>query len=82
MTEAVAGEMVMLMFVTGSVHVEVEVVLEAVEVVLVQVIAVLAGAAPQEVSARAAINAAKGRTIENSSADSGASEGAGDATAS
>ena len=48
-TETVAGEIVMLMLVTGSVQVEVDVVLVDVEVVEVHVIAVLAGAAPQEV---------------------------------
>lgn len=49
LTETVAGEIVTLIFVTGSVQVEVEVVVEEVDVVLVHVTAVLAGAAPQEV---------------------------------
>jgi len=47
-TEAVAGEIVTLIFVTGSVQVDVEVVLELVELVVVHVTAVLAGAAPHE----------------------------------
>lgn len=80
-TETVAGEIVMLMFVTGSVHVDVDVVLVEVDVVLVQVMAVLAGAAPQEVSARVAINAARGAITENSTADRDAGEAAGDARA-
>jgi hypothetical protein len=37
----VAGEIVTLMFVTGSVHVETDVVVEEVEVLVVQVTAVL-----------------------------------------
>jgi len=41
-TETVAGEMVTLMLVTGSVQVEVELVEDVVEAVVVQVIAVLA----------------------------------------
>jgi hypothetical protein len=53
-TEAVAGEIVTLIFVTGSVHVDVEVVDDEVEDVVVQVTAVLAGAAPQEVRLNAA----------------------------
>lgn len=80
-TETVAGEIVMLMFVTGSVHVEVDVVLDEVDVVLVQVIAVLAGAAPQEVSASAATNAARGAMTESSSAENDAGEASGDARA-
>ena len=44
----------MLMLVTGSVQVDVDVVLEAEEVVVEHVMAVLAGAAPQEVRPRAA----------------------------
>ena len=40
-TETVAGEIVTLMFVTGSVHVETDVVVEEVEVLVVQVTAVL-----------------------------------------
>ena len=47
-TETVAGEIVTLIFVTGSVQVDVEVVAELVVVLVVQVTAVLAGAAPQE----------------------------------
>lgn len=43
-TETVEGEIVTLMFVTGSVQVDVEVVAEEVEVLVVQVTAVLAGA--------------------------------------
>jgi hypothetical protein len=44
----------MLMLVTGSVQVDVEVVVEAAEVVFVQVIAVLTGAEPQEIRPKAA----------------------------
>jgi hypothetical protein len=44
-TETVAGEIVTLIFVTGSVQVDVVLVPEVVEVVVVQVTAVLAGAA-------------------------------------
>jgi hypothetical protein len=44
-TETVAGEIVTLIFVAGSVQVEVEVVVEEVVVVVVQVTAVLADAA-------------------------------------
>lgn len=80
-TETVAGEMVMLMLATGSVHVELEVVLVAVEVLLVQVIAVLTGAAPQEVSASTAISAATGAMAASSRADSDAGETAGKAKA-
>jgi hypothetical protein len=47
-TDTVAGEIVTLIFVTGSVQVDVVVVEDDVEVVVVQVTAVLAGAAPQE----------------------------------
>ena len=43
-TDTVAGAIVTLIFVTGSVHVDVEVVVEAVEVVVVHVTAVLAPA--------------------------------------
>jgi hypothetical protein len=43
-TETVAGEIVTLIFVAGSVHVEVEVVAEAVEVEVVHVTAVLGAA--------------------------------------
>jgi hypothetical protein len=60
-TETVAGEIVTLIFVTGSVHVDVELVLEEVEVVVVQVMAVLAGAAPQEFRPRSAATASNGR---------------------
>lgn len=48
-TETVAGEIVTLIFVTGSVHVDVEVVVEVVEVVVVHVTAVLVAVEPQEV---------------------------------
>jgi hypothetical protein len=44
----------MLMFMSGSVQVDVDVVLEAEEVVVEHVMAVLAGAAPQDVRTRAA----------------------------
>jgi hypothetical protein len=54
LTDTVAGEMVMLMLVTGSVQVDVDVVLEEEEVVVEHVMAVLAGAAPQDVKPRAA----------------------------
>jgi len=47
-TETVAGEIVTLMFVTGSVHVDVEVVVEEVEVLVVHVTAVLVGVEPHE----------------------------------
>jgi hypothetical protein len=47
-TETVAGEIVTLIFVMGSVHVDIEVVLEEVEVVVVQVTAVLVAAFLQE----------------------------------
>jgi hypothetical protein len=56
----VAGEIVTLMFVVGSVQVDVELVLVVLAVGVVQVIAVLAGAAPQEVSARPATTASVG----------------------
>jgi hypothetical protein len=49
------------MFVTGSVHVEVAVDVEEVDVVVVQVIAVLAGGAPQEVRPKKAMTATKNR---------------------
>jgi hypothetical protein len=45
----VAGEIVTLIFVTGSVHVDVEVVAEVVDVVVVHVTAVLGALYPQEV---------------------------------
>jgi hypothetical protein len=48
LTETVAGEIVTLIFVTGSVQVEVEVVAEVVEVLVVQVTAVLVVAGWQE----------------------------------
>jgi hypothetical protein len=48
-TETVAGEIVTLILVNGSVHVDTEDVVELDEAVVVQVTAVLAGAAPQEV---------------------------------
>jgi hypothetical protein len=47
-TETVEGEIVTLMFVTGSVHVEVEVVVEEVEVLVVHVTAVLVAVEPHE----------------------------------
>jgi len=50
---------VTLMLVTGSVQVEVEVVVELVEVVVVQVTAVLAGAAPQDTRLAAGASNAK-----------------------
>jgi hypothetical protein len=53
-TEAVAGEIVMLIFVVGSVQVDAEVDDDEVEVLVVQVTAVLTGAAPQDVSPRRA----------------------------
>jgi hypothetical protein len=59
----VAGEMVMVIFVTGSVHVELEVVVEAVEVEVVQVIAVLKGAAPHEASPSAAASKITNRRL-------------------
>ncbi len=51
-----AGAIVTLIFVTGSVQVDVEVVEEVVEVVVVHVIAVLAGAAPHEVRPKKAMS--------------------------
>jgi hypothetical protein len=57
-TATEAGEIVMLMFVTGSVQVEVELLLEPVDVFVEHVIAVLAGAAPQEVRPKSAVNKA------------------------
>jgi hypothetical protein len=60
-TETVAGEIVTLMFVTGSVQVEVEVVAEDVVVLVVQVTAVLAGAAPQEDKPKRAATNARNR---------------------
>jgi hypothetical protein len=45
-TDTVAGEIVTLMFVTGSVHVEMDVVVEEVDVEVVQTTAVLGGADP------------------------------------
>ena len=47
-TETVAGEIVTLMFVTGSVQVDVVVVVEEVEVVVVHVTAVLVAVEPHE----------------------------------
>jgi hypothetical protein len=58
-TETVAGEIVTLMLVTGSVQVETEVDVELVGVLVVQVIAVLTGAAPQETRLAAAPSNAK-----------------------
>jgi hypothetical protein len=51
LTETVAGEIVTLMLVTGSVQVLVELFVAVVDVEVVQVIAVLVGAAPHEASA-------------------------------
>jgi len=50
------------MLVTGSVHVDVEVVVDEVEVVVVHVTAVLAGLAPQEDSPQTAASTARKRT--------------------
>jgi len=61
-TETVAGAIVTLMFVTGSVHVDVEVVVEAVEAVVVHVTAVLVAAEPQEVRPKRAASKTKSRT--------------------
>ena len=47
-TETVEGEIVTLIFVTGSVHVDVEVAVEVVVVLVVQVTAVLVAVEPQE----------------------------------
>ena len=58
-TETVAGEIVTLMLVTGSVHVSVELFVAVVDVVVVHVIAVLAGAAPQEVRLKIAMDKIK-----------------------
>ena len=63
MTETVAGEIVTLMLVTGSVHVEVEVELDEPEVLVEQVTAVLAGAAPHEASPRTAASKANARSV-------------------
>lgn len=60
-TEIVAGEIVTLIFVTGSVHVEVEVVAEVVVVLVVHVTAVLAAAWWQEVSPNRAMSETKNR---------------------
>jgi hypothetical protein len=59
-TETVAGEIVILMLVTGSVQVDVEVDVEEVEVVVVHVTAVLAaGALWQEVRPNRAMTKTK-----------------------
>jgi hypothetical protein len=60
-TEAVAGEIVTLIFVAGSVQVEVEVVEELVEVEVVHVTAVLGALYPQEVRQKRATGKAKNR---------------------
>ena len=60
-TETVAGEIVTLIFVTGSVHVEVEVAVEEVEVLVVQVTAVLAGALWHEAALNTAMSEPKNR---------------------
>jgi hypothetical protein len=57
----VAGEIVTLIFVTGSVQVEVEVVADVVEVLVVQVTAVLAGAWWHEARAGRAASKTKNR---------------------
>jgi hypothetical protein len=59
LTETVEGETVMLMLVTGSVQVLVELFVAVVEVEVVQVMAVLAGAAPQDAKANVATNKIK-----------------------
>jgi hypothetical protein len=58
-TETVEGEIVTLIFVTGSVQVDVVVLVELVAVVVVHTIAVLAGAAPQEVRVKRAMSTIK-----------------------
>lgn len=58
-TEIVTGEMVTLMPVTGSVQVDEEVLLDAVEVLVTHVTAVLAGAEPQEARPNRAMSKAK-----------------------
>jgi len=70
-TETLAGEIVTLMFVTGSVQVEVDVVLEEVDVFVVQVTAVLAGAAPHELRPSAAARAKASTSREERSAPNG-----------
>jgi hypothetical protein len=60
-TEIVEGEIVTLIFVTGSVHVDVEVVVEVVEVVVVHVTAVLVAAEPQETRPKGAMSKIKNR---------------------
>ena len=54
-TEVVAGETVTEIPVVGSVHVDVDVAVEVVEVVVAQVTAVLAAVPPQEVKPKAAV---------------------------
>ncbi len=58
-TEIVAGDIVTLIFVTGSVHVDVEVVAEVVEVVVVHVTAVLVAVEPQEARPNRAVSKTK-----------------------
>jgi hypothetical protein len=58
-TETVAGEIVTLMLVTGSVQVSVELLEAVVEVEVVHVITVLTGAAPQEESPKRATDKTK-----------------------
>ena len=60
--------MVALMLVTGSVQVDDDVVLEEEEAVVVHVMAVLAGAAPQEVRTRAATSVRNAASSEPSRA--------------
>ena len=60
-TETVEGEIVTLIFVTGSVHVEVEVVAEVVDVVVVQVTAVLVAVCLQEARPNRATSKTKNR---------------------
>jgi hypothetical protein len=61
-TDTVAGEIVTLMFVTGSVHVEMDVVVEEVDVEVVQTTAVLGAAdPPHEAMPKTAQTKIKGR---------------------
>jgi hypothetical protein len=66
LTETVAGEMVTLMLVTGSVQVEEDAVLVLEGVFVVHVMAVLAGAVPQEVMLRIEAKAMAGANKEKS----------------
>jgi len=60
-TETVAGEIVTLIFVAGSVHVDVVVAVEVVEVVEVHVTAVLGALEPQEARPKRAVSKTKNR---------------------